>query len=112
MSTTFLRVTAFGSYPDVVERLRSVVEDLGTLLDVHFYSEVALALHVELRAECVTPFLDALSAVALRIDAAGAESLRAAALGVAEDSSIDVMLHVTVAEGDPDVSRVVPSVPG
>jgi hypothetical protein len=93
----------------VTRRVSQAMDDAGAHgVDVQLFSGVLMVLSFELAAGRAPALLAALDGAGVRLDAAG----RAAVEGLpAKDDTVGT-LAVTFAEGDPDLRRVTPAVPG
>jgi len=82
----------------------------ASIVDVHFFSGVRTVLTFEVAPDRVRALEEALVRAGLELDAPSAAVVASAAN--AHDVELEGTLSITFAEGDPDLKREVPAVPG
>ena len=99
-----------GGRDEMTMRIRDAFSAAGAwITDVHFFSGVCTVFTFEVACADARALVAALAATGLVLDDAGRVALDGAA-GVEGD--VAGTLAVTFAEGDPDLTHEVPSVPG
>lgn len=105
-----LRAIARGSREAATARVRDAFQDAGAFItDVHFFSGVQTVLQFEVDAERVAALHRALEGAGVELDASGAAALERARFATGE---LQGTIAVTFADGDPDLTHEIPSVPG
>lgn len=105
-----LHVIARGSREVATARVRDAFQEAGAFItDVHFFSGVQTVLQFEVDGARVAALHRALVAAGVELDADGAAALERAR---GADGELQGTIAVTFADGDPDLTHEIPSVPG
>jgi hypothetical protein len=105
-----LKGIAWGDRNAATSRISEAMSAVGTaIVDVHFFSGVQTTLAFEARPASVRALARALTEAGLELDDASFAALEGAANATEE---LEGTLSITFPEGDSDLRREVPSVPG
>jgi len=111
-----LQLAAVTSHPRhaFVTQLTVALNDLGSVLDSHAFSNLALAVHFELSPRAVPRVKGTLLALPMALSDASLERLdRLVAMPDSDlTETLSGSLQVTFAHPEPDLRMVIPAVPG
>ena len=106
-----LRAIARGDRNAATARVSEEFNEVGaSIVDVHLFSGVMTVLTFEVSPERMPALEAALVGAGLELDASSLAV--AAAAATAQEGELEGTLSITFAEGDPDLKREVPAVPG
>jgi hypothetical protein len=112
MAPLQLKGITHGGRDEMTLRIRDAFGVAGAwITDVHFFSGVYTVFTFEVACVDARALASALVATGLALDEPGRAALEAAATAAGE-GDVAGTLAVTFAEGDPDMTRDVPAVPG
>ena len=106
-------VTSHSRFTLVTERT-AALNDLGSVLDSHQFSNLALAIHFEISARNVPKLRPALVALPMSLSNSSLEALDSIEKVEFEElpSEIAGSLNITFVHNEPDFHMHIPSVPG
>ena len=116
MITFALQLAAVTSHPrhSLVAQLTEVLNHVGSILDSHQFSNLALAIQFEVSARSVALLRPELLALPLSFSNASLTALEA--IENAQDSELPAeilgSIHITFAHHEPDLPMHIPAVPG
>jgi hypothetical protein len=111
-----LRLAAVSAHPRhaLVAQLSAVLNDLGSVLDSHPFSNLALAVQFEVSPRMVPQLKPALLALPLAFSDASLAALNALEQAPAAELPAELTgsLNVTFVHHEPDLHQHIPAVPG
>ncbi len=108
-----LRLSAVTSHPRhaLVAKLTDALNAVGSVLDSHQFSNIALSIQFEMPAQKMAPLRAALVALSMVLSADSLDALeRAQTANLAGEIAGSV--HVTFVHNEPDLRAHIPAVPG
>jgi hypothetical protein len=111
-----LQLAAVTSHPRhfLVAQLTEVLNNLGSVLDSHQFSNLALAIQFEISAQKVSQLRSSLLALPMSFSNSSITALEA--IEKAQDSELPAeilgIINITFAHNEPDLLMHIPAVPG
>jgi hypothetical protein len=106
-------VTSHSRY-SLVAGLTAALNELGSILDSHQFSNLALAIHFEISPRSVPKLRPALLALPMSLSNASLEALDVIEKAQSSELPVEITgsLNITFVHNEPDFHMHIPSVPG
>jgi len=98
----------------LVSQLTEVLNNLGSVLDSHQFSNLALAIHFEISAQRVSHLRPSLLALPMSFSDSSITALETIERAQASELPADILgsINITFAHNEPDLLMHIPAVPG